>query len=75
MHHPQYKSIRAAYSFYNVATSVTLKELVSDALILARNVRFLLNYLLLLIIKLDVLSRIEKKNVFIQFIVSVMEKN
>ncbi|VDM10657.1 unnamed protein product [Wuchereria bancrofti] len=40
MHHPQYKSIRAAYSFYNVATSVTLKQLINDALILARNCGF-----------------------------------
>ncbi|VDN57264.1 unnamed protein product, partial [Dracunculus medinensis] len=30
MHHPQYKSIKAAYSFYNVATSVSLKQLIND---------------------------------------------
>lgn len=40
MHHPQYKSIRAAYSFYNVATSVPLKQLINDALILAHNSGF-----------------------------------
>ncbi|VDM48540.1 unnamed protein product [Toxocara canis] len=37
MHHPVYKSIRAAYSFYNVATTVPLKQLMNDALILAHN--------------------------------------
>uniref|UniRef100_A0A0M3ICR2 Glycylpeptide N-tetradecanoyltransferase n=1 Tax=Ascaris lumbricoides TaxID=6252 RepID=A0A0M3ICR2_ASCLU len=35
MHHPVYKSIKAAYSFYNVATTVPLKQLINDALILA----------------------------------------
>uniref|UniRef100_A0A0N5CUZ7 Glycylpeptide N-tetradecanoyltransferase n=1 Tax=Thelazia callipaeda TaxID=103827 RepID=A0A0N5CUZ7_THECL len=37
LHHARYKSVRAAYSFYNVATSVPLKQLINDALILARN--------------------------------------
>ncbi|VDK58225.1 unnamed protein product [Gongylonema pulchrum] len=37
MHHPLYKSIQAAYSFYNVATSIPLKQLMNDALIIARN--------------------------------------
>ena len=34
--HPTYRSLRGAYSFYNVATSVPLKELMNDALILAK---------------------------------------
>jgi glycylpeptide N-tetradecanoyltransferase len=39
MHHPTYKAIRAAYAFYNVATSVPIVQLLNDALILAHNVR------------------------------------
>jgi len=35
--HPKYKTLKAAYSFYNVATTMTLKDLLSDALIVARN--------------------------------------
>lgn len=39
MHHPTYKSIKAAYSFYNVGSEkVTLKELMQDALVTAKNV-------------------------------------
>jgi glycylpeptide N-tetradecanoyltransferase len=33
-------SLRAAYSFYNVATSTTLVELMSDALVLAKKSDF-----------------------------------
>uniref|UniRef100_A0A0N5ABN5 Glycylpeptide N-tetradecanoyltransferase n=1 Tax=Syphacia muris TaxID=451379 RepID=A0A0N5ABN5_9BILA len=40
MHHPHYKRIRAAYAFYNVATSVELKHLMNDALILANKAGF-----------------------------------
>ncbi|CAI4229046.1 unnamed protein product [Auanema sp. JU1783] len=36
MHHPVHKTIRAAYSYYNVAGTVTFKQLMNDALILAR---------------------------------------
>jgi len=34
--HPKYKDLKAAYSFYNVATTVPLKELMNDALIIAK---------------------------------------
>uniref|UniRef100_A0A914GUG8 Glycylpeptide N-tetradecanoyltransferase n=1 Tax=Globodera rostochiensis TaxID=31243 RepID=A0A914GUG8_GLORO len=40
MHHTHHKSIKAAYSFYNVAGSVPLIRLMNDALILARNLGF-----------------------------------
>jgi glycylpeptide N-tetradecanoyltransferase len=33
---PEHKSLKAAYSFYNVATSVPLEQLMTDALILAK---------------------------------------
>jgi glycylpeptide N-tetradecanoyltransferase len=38
MHHPTYKSIKAAYAFYSVATSVPLDELMHDVLIIANKV-------------------------------------
>lgn len=38
--HPKHKEIKAAYSFYNVATSVPLKELMQDALCLAKQKDF-----------------------------------
>ncbi len=38
--HPVHKKLSIAYSFYNVATSVPLKDLLHDALILANKVRF-----------------------------------
>jgi glycylpeptide N-tetradecanoyltransferase len=40
VNNPAHKSIKAAYSFYNVATSMPLHELMHDALVLAKNVRF-----------------------------------
>lgn len=40
MHHPNHKQLKAAYSFYNVATSTTLLELINDALISAKNLSF-----------------------------------
>ncbi|ALC44927.1 Nmt [Drosophila busckii] len=39
MHHPVHKTVRAAYSFYNVSTQTPLLELMNDALISARNVQ------------------------------------
>ncbi|XP_043923442.1 glycylpeptide N-tetradecanoyltransferase 2 isoform X2 [Protopterus annectens] len=36
MHHPIHKSLRAAYSFYNVHTITPLLDLMNDALILAK---------------------------------------
>ncbi|KAK0421404.1 hypothetical protein QR680_015217 [Steinernema hermaphroditum] len=40
MNHSEYKTLCAAYSFYNVATSVKLVELVNDGLILAKKEGF-----------------------------------
>ncbi|ETN83870.1 Myristoyl-CoA:protein N-myristoyltransferase domain protein [Necator americanus] len=40
MHHPVHKSIRAVYSFYNVATTVPFKQLMNDALIFAHKLGF-----------------------------------
>ncbi|CAL8147625.1 unnamed protein product [Orchesella dallaii] len=40
VNNPVHKSIKAAYSFYNVAMSMSLQELMLDALILARNEGF-----------------------------------
>jgi glycylpeptide N-tetradecanoyltransferase len=34
--HPKYQTLNAAYSFYNVATSVDFKDLINDLLILAK---------------------------------------
>jgi len=39
MHHPTYKSLKAAYAFYNVVTSAPWTEVINDALIIAKNVR------------------------------------
>lgn len=36
MHHPLHKSLKAAYSFYNVHTETPLIDLMNDALILAK---------------------------------------
>ncbi|XP_011789683.1 PREDICTED: glycylpeptide N-tetradecanoyltransferase 2 [Colobus angolensis palliatus] len=38
MHHPAHKSLKAAYSFYNIHTETPLLDLMSDALILAKSV-------------------------------------
>ncbi|KAK6037680.1 Myristoyl-CoA:protein N-myristoyltransferase domain protein [Cooperia oncophora] len=40
MQHPVHKSIRAVYSFYNVATTVSFKQLMNDALIIAHKLGF-----------------------------------
>lgn len=39
MNHPTHKSLKAAYSFYNVHTQTPLLDLMSDALVLAKTVR------------------------------------
>ena len=39
MHHPAHKSLKAAYSFYNVSTVTPWDVLIQDALIVAKNVR------------------------------------
>ncbi|KAH3715921.1 hypothetical protein DPMN_058637 [Dreissena polymorpha] len=38
MHHPVHKTLRAAYSFYNVSTVTPWVDLMQDALIMAKNV-------------------------------------
>lgn len=38
MNHPVHRSLKAAYSFYNVHTTTPLLDLMSDALILAKSV-------------------------------------
>lgn len=38
MNHPTHKSLKAAYSFYNVHTQTPLLDLMSDALVLAKMV-------------------------------------
>ncbi|XP_033364926.1 glycylpeptide N-tetradecanoyltransferase 1 [Bombus vosnesenskii] len=40
MHHQTHKTLRAAYSFYNVSTATPWLELMTDALISARNLDF-----------------------------------
>jgi len=40
MHHPVHKTLKAAYSFYNVAFKTSWIELMSDALVVAKNVSF-----------------------------------
>jgi len=36
MHHPTYKTLKAAYSFYNVAGATSWTDLITDALIIAK---------------------------------------
>ncbi|XP_069846521.1 glycylpeptide N-tetradecanoyltransferase 2 isoform X1 [Dipodomys merriami] len=36
MHHPSHKSLKAAYSFYNIHTETPLLDLMSDALVIAK---------------------------------------
>jgi len=33
---PKYKTLRAVYSFYNVATTISLSDLMEDAIIVAK---------------------------------------
>lgn len=40
MHHPVHKSLKAAYSFYNVSTRTLWPDLMQDALIVAKNMGF-----------------------------------
>lgn len=39
MHHPVHKTVRAAYSFYNVSTKTSWCDLMNDALISAKNIQ------------------------------------
>jgi glycylpeptide N-tetradecanoyltransferase len=43
--HPKYKTLKAAYSYYNVSTKTDMKELMNDALIIAKSVRWWRCYL------------------------------
>jgi hypothetical protein len=38
MHHPVHKTLKAAYSFYNVSTATSWVDLMGDALVSAKNV-------------------------------------
>lgn len=40
MHHPVHKSLKAAYSFYNIHTETPLLDLMNDALIIAKLVSY-----------------------------------
>lgn len=40
MHHPVHRHIKAAYSFYNIATKTPLNDLMYDALVSAKNLQF-----------------------------------
>lgn len=44
VNNPVHKSIKAAYAFYNVATTMSLQDLILDALVLAKNVHLLLQF-------------------------------
>ena len=44
MNHPTYKTLKAAYSFYNVATKTPLQDLMNDLLISAKNVSFFVSF-------------------------------
>lgn len=46
MHHPVHKSLKAAYSFYNVHTETPLLDLMNDALIIAKMVSSSFLYIL-----------------------------
>lgn len=45
MNHPVHKTLKAAYSFYNVSTETPLLDLMQNALILAKKVRFWTYYI------------------------------
>lgn len=47
MHHPVHKSLKAAYSFYNIHTETPLLDLMNDALIIAKLVSCRLGFFLL----------------------------
>jgi len=52
MHHPTYRTLKAAYSFYNVSTKTPWVELMQDALISARDVSYTITISILLLILL-----------------------
>ncbi len=50
MSHPTYNSLKAAYSFYNVANTTSWVDLMGDALVLAKKVKTLTSIRKILII-------------------------
>jgi len=54
MHHAVHKTLKAAYAFYNVSTRTPWVELMSDALVVAKNVSGV--WWLTLVVVLSVLS-------------------
>ena len=48
MHHPVHRTLKAAYSFYNVSMRTPWVELMQDALISAKNVSILMLYVMLI---------------------------
>lgn len=47
MQHPRHNLLRAAYSFYNVSTETPWAVLMKEALIVAKQVRVLLTFIIL----------------------------
>jgi len=50
MHHPTYRTLKAAYSFYNVSTKTPWVDLMQDALISARDVSYAISNIITIII-------------------------
>ena len=40
LRHPTYKTLKVAYSYYNVANTVSTTQLMGDALVLAKQVKY-----------------------------------
>jgi glycylpeptide N-tetradecanoyltransferase len=60
LHHPTYKTLNAAYSWYNVSTKTPLVDLMKDALILANKVSVVLLQMLIVFQKgFDVFNCLE----------------
>lgn len=47
MHHPVHKTLKAAYSFYNVSNKTGWLDLMNDALVAARNVSETIHFIFL----------------------------
>lgn len=52
MHHPTHKTLKAAYAFYMATTEVTRLQLMSDALVMAKQVSVILTRFLLTLLRL-----------------------
>lgn len=64
MNHPVHRSLKAAYSFYNVHTTMPLLDLMSDALILAKSVCVPLQAVCVCVCSLKVLPPQETNDFF-----------